>query len=521
MTVKTSRGRLALNLIVSALALTAAAGPAHADSINVGNPDISLEWGNTLRYNLGFRAESRNPGWETSGISSSQAKYDKGDVVVNRGDWLSEIDFSYKGELGFRLSTAAWYNAEFDRKVGVAPGREAYGNYIGNVFSDHTRRYHGGPSGEVLDAFVFGNFDVGTMRANVTVGRQTQLWGEATIISAHSVSNQQQPVDGLKSVSSPGLDAREIQLPVGQVHATLQVNDKLSLAAMYHYEWLPTRIAEGGTFLAGSDMMLRGPQRAYNAATGSFRQNLGLERPDGGDWGVSARYNSDAIGGVVGFYYRKYTETAPVLSLSPTSYRAIYAEGVKMFGLSAAKLLGGMSVAGEVSYRKDGALKSTILDGAAEGARGNSWHALANVAKQWGQSTMWSSLNLTGEVAYSRLSKVTSGERYFVACGAGVDNRRSSCSTKSNWEGTARATVAWTAVKPGWDVSATTSLTAGLDGNGATTGSSSERSGSWTVGATATYNSQHDFTIAYNDAIAPVGPQPDRGWLSLSYKYQF
>jgi len=513
----TKRRRLALKLAVSGLALYGAAGATQAADIDTGNPDVSLQWGNTLRYNLGFRAESRNAGWERTGVASTQAKYDKGDVVINRGDWLTEVDFSYKGQFGFRLAGAAWYNAEFDRQVGVAPGRVGPGNYNGDVFSNYTKRFHGGPSAEFLDAYVFANFNVGDMKSNVKVGRQTNLWGEATVLSAHSISNQQQPIDGLKAVSSPGIDAKEVQLPVGQVHATLQVNDKLSLAAMYQYEWLPTRIAESGTFLASSDMLLQGPDRA------GARINNKLDKPtNNSDWGVNARYNSEIIDGVVGVYFRNYTEKGPTLSLSPTSYRAIYPKNTRLYGLSVAKLVGGVSTAAELSYREDAALKSTILDGSAFGARGNTWHALANVAKQWGQSSLWSQINLTAELAYSHLDKVTSGAAYLSRrCNGALDVKLSGCLTNNNWEGTIRVSPTWTAVVPGWDLGATASLTYGLKGNGATTGSASEHAGSWTMGATATYNSQHDFSIAYNDAISPVGPQPDRGWLSLTYKYQF
>jgi hypothetical protein len=512
----TKRRRLAMKLAMSGLALYGVAGGVAAADIDLGNPDISMQWGNTLRYNIGARAEGRNPGWETSGISSTQAKYDKGDIVINRVDWLSELDFSYKGIVGFRLSGSAWYNAEFDRQVGLAPGRPSGYNYNNNLFSNYTKRYHGGPSAEVLDAYVFTNFDMGDMRTNVKVGRQVNLWGEAMVLSAHSISNQQQPVDGLKAASSPGIDAKEVQLPVGQIHATTQVNDKLSVSAMYQYEWLPTRLAEGGTYLASSDMLLRGPDRL------GARINGGLAEPNNNhDWGVNARYNSDLLDGVVGVYFRNYTEKAPTLSLSPTTYRAVYAKNTKLYGLSLAKLIAGMSIGAEASYRQDAALKSTILDGAAEGARGNTYHALVNVAKQWGQTDFWSQINLTGELAYSHLDKVTSGGAYFRPCAPGADVKRTGCSSKNNWEATVRVTPTWTAVAPGWDLSATTSLTYGLKGNGSTTGAASEGGGSWTVGATATYNNQHDFSIAYNDATSPVGPQPDRGWVSLTYKYQF
>jgi hypothetical protein len=518
----TPKCHLAVRLAVSSLALYGSAAAVHASDIDVGNPDLSIQWGNTFRYNVGWRAESRNRGWETSGIASTQAKYDKGDVVVNRGDLLSELDLNYKGIAGFRLSGAAWYDASFDSKVGVPPGRDAFGGYVGNVFSSYTKRYFKGPSGEILDAYVFGNFDLAGMKANVKVGRQVNLWGEATVISAQSISNQQQPVDGMKAAATPGVDAREIQLPVGQLYAAIQATENLTLAAMYQYEWLPTRLAESGTFLASSDLLLQGPDRAYNAATGGFRINQKLARPhDNNDWGVNARYNSELIDGVVGIYYRNYTEKGPTLSLAPTFYRAVYPKNTRLYGLSVTKLIAGMSIGAELSYRHDAALKSTILDGASQGARGNTWHYLANVQKQWGQSALWSALNLAAEVAGSHLETVTSGATYFRPCAPGADVKKTGCASTNNVEGTIRLSPSWTAIAPGWDIGGTASLTYGLKGNGSTTGSASEHAGSWTAGVTATYNSRHDLTVAYNDAISAVGPQPDRGWVSVTYKYSF
>jgi hypothetical protein len=47
----------------TALALAsmfATAGTAYAFEIDTGNPDVTLRWDNTLRYNLGVRAESRD-----------------------------------------------------------------------------------------------------------------------------------------------------------------------------------------------------------------------------------------------------------------------------------------------------------------------------------------------------------------------------------------------------------------------------------------------------------------------------
>jgi hypothetical protein len=237
----------------SAIALTTLGvlSGVQAGEIDLGNPDLKVLWGNTVRYNLGVRAEKQDFGLaRLASVDESDASFDRGRVSINRLDLLSELDLSYKSRYGARLSAALWYDAAFNKTVKTGPGLETRGSYDNNQFSSYTKRYHGGPSGEILDAYVFGNFDLGSLPANLKVGRQTNLWGEAIVNSAHSVSYAQSPSDGLKALISPGADAKELALPVGQVYASLQVSESLSLAAQYFFEWKETRIAQGGTYSA-------------------------------------------------------------------------------------------------------------------------------------------------------------------------------------------------------------------------------------------------------------------------------
>jgi hypothetical protein len=92
----------------------------------------------------------------------------------------------------------------------------------------------------------------------------------------------------------------------------------------------------------------------------------------------------------------------------------------------------------------------------------------------------------------------------------------------------------WVGVVPGWDVAALASLSLGLHGNSAVLGGGNYRAGSFSLGATFTYNQRHDFSIAYNDYLATNqttaagvirvsnGSQiQDRGWVALTYKGSF
>src|SRR6516225_3618192 len=85
------------------------AASAQAFEIQADNPDISMRWDNTVRYNLGERVQGQdsailgNPNFD-----DGDRNFSKGSIVTNRVDLLSELDFIYKKSYGFRLSAAGW-----------------------------------------------------------------------------------------------------------------------------------------------------------------------------------------------------------------------------------------------------------------------------------------------------------------------------------------------------------------------------------------------------------------------------
>lgn len=533
--------QMALCVGASAVVLAGFSGNASALEIDVGNPDVTLSWGNTLRYNLGVRTNERSSAIGNSpNTDEGTYRFDKGDVVTNRVDLLTELDFSYRGTVGFRLSGSAWNDWAYDNEARTNPALANRGSYVDNKYSGYTKRYFRGPSGEILDAYAFWNFQTGGMGGNLKVGRHTTLWGEVVALSAHSVSYAQAPTDALKALTTPGADAKELAMPVGHISGSLQLTPEFSLAAQYYYDWEPTRLPEGGTYLGSTDFILQGPDR-FSVAPGVFFINEGIDKPKkNGDYGLSARWSPAWANGTLGVYFREFDERSPSISINPTArtYRAVYAENARLYGLSYATSIAGVSTGFELVRRERTALNGTITNGSSDMPRGNTWHALVNGIAVIGPTSVWDQLTLIGELAYSRWDKVTSGEAFFNRCSnrpAGDRGAETGCVTKDATQIFLRATPQWTAVWPGWDVSALASVSYGLKGNGATFGGGNEKAGSYTLGLTATYNQRHDFTIAYNDYLATHDVNPatgqirvsngsqlqDRGWVVFTYKGSF
>src|SRR3982751_3191637 len=86
-----------------------------AFEFDTGNPDLSLRWDNTVRYNLGVRAQSQDPSLLASpNFDDGDRNFSRGAIVTNRLDVLSELDLVWRRSFGFRASYAGWADAAYN-----------------------------------------------------------------------------------------------------------------------------------------------------------------------------------------------------------------------------------------------------------------------------------------------------------------------------------------------------------------------------------------------------------------------
>src|SRR5206468_5668803 len=161
-----------------ALVAALAAGGAQAVGIDLGDPDWALRFDNTVKGGLMARTQNADPALVDSfrllvpGVPASafpQAlNFNAGDdnfrkrgLVSKRLDLLSEFDAIYRRDYGLRLSAAAWYDAAYRGTTNATD--PANGQTPTDEFPERTRKL-AGRKAEVLDAFVFGGFDLGEGR---------------------------------------------------------------------------------------------------------------------------------------------------------------------------------------------------------------------------------------------------------------------------------------------------------------------------------------------------------------------
>lgn len=542
--------------IVLAIATLGAGGNAAAFNIDTGNEDIEMRWDNTVRYNVASRVKDRNSLIANSPNSDEGTySFDQGDVVTNRLDLLSEFDFSYKKMLGFRVSGTAWYDAAYDDDSNFNPRYQNLTSYANARYSDYTRRFYKGLSGEVMDAFVFANFDVAETPVKVRAGRHTVFWGESLFLGGalHGISYSQMPLDLQKGFATPGVEAKELFRPLNQLSGQVQVTDTLSVAGQYFLEWESYRYPEGGTYLGPVDFAFNGPDRVVpvqlptNPLLGDLSgqylgyTNAGEVKPDQrGEFGLNARWSPEAIDGTIGFYYRRYADKLPQAlvtkstnlpifpvghPLRPASgqplanasqYKLIYADDIDLYGISFAKNIGGLSVGAELSYRHNTPLNARILgvptptvepeSGETNGPRGNTIHGLVNVLGTIPETPMFGSATWAAELVWSHLKDVTSGENLFngegyAGCSFGtykpVGDKWDGCSTKDYVGIGAAFTPTWYQVFPGIDLSMPVTYSRGLSGNAATVFGGNQGNGSFSIGLGADIHQKHRIDLKY------------------------
>lgn len=415
------------------------AGPGWAVEIDTGNPELKIRWDNTFKYSLMGRVKERSPGLSqtafgpTGVVGPNNVNQDDGDnnfnrgVVSNRLDLLSELDLSMSN-FGGRISAAAWYDEVYNKDT---DNNSTTSNHTpASEFPAETRELMGRKA-ELLDAFVYSKFDLASRPASFRLGRHTLLWGESLFFGANGIAGGQAPLDLIKLLSVPNSQFKEIARPTGKLSGQVQLTDELTLGAYVGYEWEKTRLIPAGAYLSTSDAMGPGATRINAGPTGTFQRRDDLEPPDSGQGGLQLRWRADSLDTDFGFYAIRYHATTPSNihntlagvppALSAQSYRWLYHEGVRAFGVSFAKTVGEWGLAGEASIRKNAPLASSgqsVIPAINVGTRfdndenpgyavGDTAHAQISWLASLGPSFISREASFVGEVAWNKRMEVT------------------------------------------------------------------------------------------------------------------
>ncbi len=354
------RRHFAPTALAMAMASAFLAPQAQAFQFDTGNADFKVRWDNTFKYSAGFRVKDR------SDLLVGDVNYDDGDrnfdkgLISNRVDWLSEFDLRYQN-VGLRLSGAAWYDSVYNKSNdNDSPFTNNATSVPNDRFTDETRELHGRDA-ELLDAFVFGNFDLGGMRANLRAGQHSLVYGETLFFGANGIADAQGPIDLVKLLTVPSSQFKEVLRPVPQVSGTLQIRPGLSLGAYYQFRWDETKIPGVGSYLSNIDWAGDGTESLIAGPGVIWNQVDAVNPDDQGQGGMQLRWSPEGSDFEYGLYFARYhAKTPSSFYFDPVgqTIRTVYGQDIRTYGVSATTSIGQLNLAAEASVRHNAPLNS-------------------------------------------------------------------------------------------------------------------------------------------------------------------
>jgi hypothetical protein len=527
--------------------------------------DWQIRWDNTIKGNLMFRVASQDkdiydPRFSkppTAAAISDDATYsvDRSDagIVSSRLDLLSEVDVIWRDMLGFRVSGAGWYDFAYDDSdhpengptKGFPSAYSTWGSLSvkpGEYTDDAEDLHYRG--GELLDAFVFANLDLGDVSANLRVGRHTLYWGQSFLSTGaiHGFAGSMAALDLAKGFGTPGSEAKELFMPNSKVSTVIQLTDNLTLNGFYALEFVPLRWAEGGTYFSLNEALTENSEfLTVSPGTGG---EFGVDAPrvgfkstdykskDSGDWGINVQYYIERWGLETSFIYMNNTDrlTSGLYStLGTTSddenalaretnaillghYGWVYKDDIDTFGISLSKEWLGISWGADFVYRNNNALNpdlsaslSAAYDSRGEvdpgnypGPTGDTMHVVMNafglLNGDWG---LWEGGTYIVEATFSNLDSF-----------GDFEEKTNPFVHEDRW--TSHVGIVfrprWYQVWSGWDLTLPFSLSYAIDGEQTpNSAGGNEEVGNGSLGVEFLVNEVWDMSAKYNFYFGPQG----------------
>jgi hypothetical protein len=517
--------RLRLTLTAAAAMLACHAG---AIELDTGSPDWSVRFDNTVKASTIYRTTAADPALADSfrllapGVPASafpQAlNFNAGDdnfrnrgFVSKRIDLLSEFDAVYRKDFGLRLSAAAWFDAAYHGSTDAADHMNGQTPF--NEFPAGTRKL-AGEKAELLDAFVFGAWELGEGRKlTARLGRHALLYGDSLFFGDNGIARAQGPVDVFKLLSSPNAQFKEIIRPVPQVSANLQLSSDLSVGAYYQFRWEADRLPPAGSFYSVANIPWGSGQPEFvGIPSGPIAGNYVLS-PSGdvraknsGQFGAQLKWRLGETD--LGLYAARYHDKGGqvygnlnVANPTASSWNYVFPEAIKTAGVSASRSVGDVNFAAEGSMRWNMPLRSAniIYPGAFASpppyATGRTAHLNFSWLATLGPNFLARESTFIGELAWNRVLKTNdpAGE---------LDKGRTRSATAVQFV----FAPSYRQVAPGLDISVPVGLRYTLDGRSSITAWDAHGNGNATLGVEGTYLGVWQFAVTYTHFIGKATP---------------
>jgi hypothetical protein len=315
-------------------------GAAHAESYKFGDVDVSLD--TTISAGVSMRTSAR---------SCERVSLANGGCV--QGDGRVTGVNSDNGNLNFDRWDLT--DALVRTTVDVQATWQNYGAFVrptafyNAVYANNNMRFRDLSKEakeqldydvDVLDAFVYANYDIGGHYTTIRIGKQVLNWGESLFIQGGV--NQFQAID-VTAIRTPGSQLKDALTPMPMIYASFAATDALTLEAFWQFAYEQTEVDPSGSFFSNNDIVGKGSLPALSGvAVGYDNPDLALQNGDlfgllGGaavpislsrtedrgqsdlnQFGAAAHYYADDVGTGTdfGLYFVRYSSRLPFLGFT-------------------------------------------------------------------------------------------------------------------------------------------------------------------------------------------------------------
>ena len=348
--------------------------PAQAAEFSFLDNEVNGSIDTTVSYGQLWRVQGQDKTNNDVNTNDGNRNFDTG-LVSEVYKITSDVEVTYQNYGAFVRGTAFYdtqimdkRNDYYDNSLGYQPSQNVPQD---NSFTSETR-HKAGRNAEILDAYIYGNWDVASMPVSARVGRQVFNWGEGLFYRGGI--NTTNPVDSSK-FRLPGAELKEVLVPVEALSFNIGLTDSLSMETFYQWNWKETVIDPAGTFFSETDLfgdggntgyndfsdtalagaipgynalvagLLGGPALAGARAAGLYQNGVNnsygdilrvadvtgdLNAKNDGQYGISFRYIAEALNSTeFGAYYVNYHAKEPTIYADLNGY-----DGVDIAGLS-------------------------------------------------------------------------------------------------------------------------------------------------------------------------------------------
>ncbi len=238
---------------------------AQAVEFSFADDEVTGSIDTTVSYGQLWRVQGQDKTNNDINTNDGNRNFDTG-LVSEVYKITSDLEATYKNYGLFVRGTAFYDTQIMDKRTNYGDANtpnQPSQNYPDNSSFTSGTRHKAGRDAQILDAYVYGNWDIADLPVTARLGNQVFNWGEGLFYRGGI--NTTNPVDAAK-FRLPGSELKEVLVPVEALSFNVGLTDNLSMETFYQFNWKESAIDPVGTYFSETDLFAEGGNTAYNSS---------------------------------------------------------------------------------------------------------------------------------------------------------------------------------------------------------------------------------------------------------------